>query len=94
MMMYKLDTASCGIFIPYARYQHYRGGYRSIPNAPYGTHDEYDVGFEWQIRKELELVVEYGFVNGISLLANNTPGVNSYQNFRGDILRRQLQLNY
>jgi len=94
MMMYKLDTAQCGIFIPYARYQHYRGGYRSLANAPYGTHDEYDVGVEWQIRKELELVVEYGFVNGVNLNAINTPGVASYQNFRGDVLRCQVQLNY
>ena len=94
MTMYKLDTATAGIFIPYARYQHYRGGYRSIANAPYGTHDEYDLGVEWQIRKELELVVEYGFVNGVSLNAIPDPGAVSYRNFRGDVLRAQMQFNY
>ena len=94
MTMYKLDTATHGIFIPYARYQHYRGGYRSVSNAPYGIHDEYDFGVEWQIRKELELVVEYGFVDGVSLSAIDEPGVTSYKNFRGQILRCQLQFNY
>ncbi|HVL15531.1 MAG TPA: porin, partial [Gemmata sp.] len=51
MVMYKLDTARCGIITPYCRYQHYRGGYRAVPNAPYGTHDEWNLGVEWQIRK-------------------------------------------
>lgn len=94
MTMYKHDTADHGIFIPYARYQHYHGGYRSIANAPYGMHDEYDLGMEWQIRKELELVVEYGFINGVSLNALTDPGAVSYTNFRGDVLRCQLQVNY
>lgn len=94
MATYKLDTPRNGIFIPYARYQHYRGGYRSIANAPYGTHDEYSFGLEWQIRKELELVVEYGIVNGVSLVASAEPGTESYQNFKGQLLRSQLQINY
>lgn len=94
MLMYKADTANYGIFTPYTRYQHYRGGYRSIPNAPYGTHDRYDVGVEWQIRKELELVFEYSFVNGVSLDALDEPGATSYQQFRGQLLRLQMQINY
>lgn len=94
MSMYKIDTPCHGIFIPYARYQHYKGGYRSIANAPYGIHDEYDMGVEWQIRKELELVVEYGFVNGVSLATVDGPGVPSYTNYLGQILRCQLQINY
>ena len=79
MAMYKLDTARCGIFTPYARYQHYRGGYRSVANAPYGNHDQWDLGVEWQIRKEMELVAEYSFVDGVNLNAINEAGVTSYQ---------------
>lgn len=94
MFLYKLDTPRAGIFIPYFRYQHYRGGYKSVSNAPYGTHDQFSLGTEWQIRKELELVVEYGYVNGVGLEAINEPGVNSYKNFQGQILRTQLQINY
>jgi hypothetical protein len=92
--MYKMDTPRYGIVIPYGRYQHYRGGYRSIANAPYGTHDEYDLGVEWQILRELELVVEYGFVDGVNLEAINEPGVTPYRNFRGGVLRCQMQINY
>lgn len=94
MAMYKIDSEEHGIFIPFMRYQHYKGGYRSIANAPYGTHDEYDVGLEWQIRKELELAVEYNFVDGVSLGAIDEPGTTSYLNFRGQVMRCQLQINY
>ncbi len=94
MAIYKLDTPRNGIFFPFTRYQHYRGGYRSIANAPYGTHDELSVGVEWQIRKELELVTEYGYVNGISLDALNQPGAVSYQDFQAQMLRFQMQINY
>lgn len=94
MGMYKLDTASCGIFIPYVRYQHYKGGYRSVANAPYGTHDGIDIGVEWQIRREMELVLEYSFVNGVNLNAIDQPGAISYRQFRGDVMRAQFQINY
>jgi hypothetical protein len=94
MCMYKVDTAQRGIWIPYTRWQHYRGGYRSLPNAPYGTHDQLDVGVEWQIRKEMELVVEYSFVNGMSLNAINQQNTVSYGNFVGGVLRAQFQINY
>jgi hypothetical protein len=94
MMMYKYDTPRFGIFIPYGRYHHYRGGYKSAANAPYGNHDQYDIGVEWQIRREMELVVEYSFVDGVTLGSVNQPGVQSYRNFDGTILRAQFQFNY
>lgn len=101
MFMYKFDTGRCdawcpgwGIIIPYARYQYYRGGYKSIPNAPYGTHSELNLGVEWQIRKEMELVTEYSFVDGVNLTAINQPSVVPYRNFDGGVLRFQFQINY
>ena len=94
MAMYKIDTPAYGIFTPYTRWQYYKGGYRSAPNAPFGTHDQLDVGVEWQIRKEMELVVEYGRVDGVNLNAVNQAGVVPYRNFDGSILRAQFQLNY
>jgi hypothetical protein len=33
-------------------------------------------------------------VDGVNLNAMNEPGVTSYRNFRGDVLRCQLQINY
>lgn len=94
MAMYKCDTESVGIFTPYARYQFFKGGYRSQPNAPYGKHQQWDLGVEWQIRKEMELVVEYSIVDGVNLTAVNRSGVTSYRNFDGGVLRAQFQVNY
>lgn len=94
MALYKLDTACHGIFFPYTRYQYYRGGYRSLPNAPYGTQNRFDLGVEWQIRKELEIVFEYSYLDAVSLTALTDPGAVSYMNFRGSLLRTQLQINY
>ena len=94
LAMLKLDTARNGIFTPYARFQHYRGGYRSVANAPYGRHDEFDFGVEWQISKNLELVLEYDIVDGVSLRPIDRPGEVSYRNFRGDVIRCQMQFSF
>jgi hypothetical protein len=94
MLLYKCDAHKYGILTPYARWQYYKGGYRSIANAPYGTHDQLDLGVEWQIRREMELTCEYSFVDGVNLNAVNRPGVTSYRNFDGGVLRFQFQINY
>lgn len=94
MGMYKIDTPKYGILFPFARYQHYRGSYPSLPNAPFGNHDQYSTGVEWQIRKELEIVFEYDYVNGMNLNAINQAGSISYRNFVGQVLRCQMQINY
>ena len=94
MVMWKHDTCDHGIFTPYCRWQYYKGGYRSVPNAPYGTHQQWDIGVEWQIRREMELVCEYSLVDGVNLNAINTAGVTPYRNFDGGVFRLQFQLNY
>lgn len=94
MAMYKHDSESNGIFIPYVRYQHYDGGYRSIANAPYGRHDQWDLGIEWHWKREIELTLEYSFVDGVSLTATDEEGVTPYQNFNGGLIRLQCQINY
>ncbi len=94
LAMYKIETCSYGIVTPFTRWQYYRGGYKSIANAPYGTHRELALGCEWQIRKEMELVAEYGFVDGVSLTAVNQAGVTPYRNYDGGVLRIQFQINY
>jgi hypothetical protein len=94
MAMYKYDTPRFGILTPYARYQTFRGGYRSINNAPFGNHDQVDLGLEWQLRKEMELTAEYTIVNGVNLNPLSEPNQPAYQNFNGDVLRLQFQINY
>jgi hypothetical protein len=93
-LMYKYDSERCGIFTPYARYQYFRGGYKAFANTPYGSRDEWNLGLEWQIRKEMELTLEYALVNGLNLNAIDRDGVRSYRNFDGGVLRAQFQINY
>jgi len=92
--MYMWDTNDCGILTPFLRYQYYEGGYRSQPNAPFGITHIYEIGVEWQIWKEVELVCEYSKVNRPNTSTTNAPGFVNYRNYVGDILRFQLQLNY
>lgn len=92
MGMYRHDTETCGIFTPYARYQQFNGGYRNIANAPFGHQRQLDLGVEWQIRKEMELVVEYSKVNTPNFSASSSS--QSYRDFDGNIIRLQFQVNY
>ena len=94
MAMYKHETANYGIVMPYARYQHFDGGYKSVANAPFGVTNQWDLGVEWQIRKEIELVVEYNLLDNVSLTAIDRANARSYRNFTGGALRVQLQVNY
>jgi Phosphate-selective porin O and P len=94
MAMFKVDTHRHGLVTPYVRWQYFRGGYRSVANAPFGTHEQLDLGVEWQIFREMELVLEYSFVDGVNLSAINTPGITPYRNFDGSVIRAQFQLNY
>jgi hypothetical protein len=94
MAMYKHDTHKYGVYTPYARYQYYDGGYKSIVNAPYGISQQWDLGIECQFYKELELVVEYNFLNNVSLTAIDRANTQSYRNFTGGALRFQCQVNY
>lgn len=94
MVTWKIDTADYGIVTPYTRWQYYKGGYRSVANAPYGSHEQIDIGVEWQIRREMELAVEYSIVDGVNLNPVNLAGVTPYRNFDGGVLRAQFQLNY
>jgi Phosphate-selective porin O and P len=94
MAMFKVDTQCHGIVTPYVRWQYFEGGYRSVANAPFGKHEQLDLGVEWQIFREMELVLEYCFVDGVNLNAINTPGITPYRNFDGSVIRAQFQLNY
>ena len=94
MPSYKFDTDRFGIITPYGRYQYYKGGYRSLANAPYGTSTEWDMGVEWQILRELELTGEYAIVDGINGVTANKAGQTSYRDWNGQIFRLQVQLNY
>jgi hypothetical protein len=92
MAMYRHETQCYGVVTPYCRWQQYTGGYRHLANAPYGDQRQLDLGLEWQMRKEMELVMEYSIVNTPNFTAQ-ANGL-SYADFEGSVLRFQFQVNY
>lgn len=92
MMMYrhKLDK---GELLPFARFNYYKGGYKSERNAPFSEVTEWEIGTEWQFSKSLELVTMYTITDRTNTTAL-AAGQRSYQQFDGQLLRCQLQFNY
>ena len=83
--MYKFDHFY-GTWIPYAKWQYYRGAEKFANNAPYVRLNEVEAGIEWQPLPELELTMAYSNMN-------RTNVANLYQ-ANGNLLRMQLQWNY
>jgi hypothetical protein len=91
-LYYRYVSQCNGEFWPFMRWQHYRGGYKSAANAPAAEIDEWSLGLEWQIRKEMEFVTEYLITDRTNTRAFSTG--ESYNQFVGDVLRFQFQLNF
>lgn len=86
-VMYKFDTTNGG-FIPYAKWQTYRGGAKFDTNAPRMSVDELEAGVEWQPSSAVELAV--AFAN----MRRTDVGAAPYRKIDGKLLRMQLQVNY
>ncbi len=91
MAYYRKKTECYGEIWPFAKWQEFDGGYKSAVNAPSANIKEWSLGFEWQMRKEIELTTEYLITDRTNLRALNTG--RSYQQFEGEVLRFQFQLN-
>lgn len=91
-LYYRYVSQCNGEFWPFMRWQHFRGGYKNAANAPAAEIDEWSLGLEWQIRKEMEFVTEYLITDRTNLRAFSTG--ESYNQFVGDVLRFQFQLNF
>lgn len=76
-------------FLPYIRYQEYKGGYKLMPNASLGRMHEWEFGTEWQPHAAFELQVAYGMQDRIYQWS---PTNRSHQ--LGNMLRLQAQFNY
>ncbi len=94
MTMYQIKTCDHGTWFPFYRYTFYEGGYKNERNAPFVTISEHELGVEWQFGKGVELTTSYLITDRTNTRAIATPGESSYGQFRGDVLRFQLQLNY
>lgn len=91
-LYYRYVSQCHGEFWPFARWQYYQGGYKYAANSPAAEINEWSLGLEWQIRKEMEFVTEYLITDRTNLRAFSTG--ESYNQFVGDVLRFQFQLNF
>jgi hypothetical protein len=94
MCMYRYETDSCGEFLPFVRWSYYQGGYKTERNAPFSTIDEWELGLEWQLSKNLEFVSMYTFTDRTNTRAISSDDELSYTAFDGDLLRFQLQVMF
>lgn len=85
---YKLDILDQTI-IPFVRYQRYNGGKKHELDARSYEVEELEIGTEWQLNKNFELVVMYTMS---SRRFEDFVKQNNYQ--RGNLLRIQAQLNF
>lgn len=94
MTMYRIQTKCYGEWFPFYRFQYFEGGYKSERNAPYMNVKEHELGLEWQINKQMELVGMYTMTDRTNTRANSTANTLSYQQFEGNLARFQFQFNY
>lgn len=92
MVYYRHQSQCYGTWFPFIRWQTYRGGYKAERNAPYSEIDEYEIGCEWQLNKQMELTTQYTFTDRTNTTAQTTG--RSYEQFEGQIMRFQFQINY
>jgi phosphate-selective porin len=103
--MYKIDNFQVfdtnGTLIPFVKWQYFDGYNKAESNAAQNKVNDWEIGAEWQIAPEVELVAYYhrmkrsNLVSGASA-ANAALGGPStdYEVFNADALRVQLQYNF
>ena len=88
MVNYRLPIKNM-MFFPFSRYNYYRGGKKHELDARSYAVNEFEVGVEWQLNKNFELVAMY------------TISDRTYEDFalqdnhqKGNLLRLQAQINF
>ncbi|WP_156457919.1 porin [Sphingomonas sp. Leaf412] len=74
--------------MPYGRWQHYRGGWKALPDAPRLETDEFEIGLEWQPVPPLELTVAFARMHRLEADPDREGRA------EGNLIRTQLQWNY
>ena len=92
MVNYRYVTPSWGTLFPFARFNYYKGGYKTERNAPYSLINEWEFGLEWQFNPQMELVAQYSLTDRTNTTA--LASGRSYNQFEGSLLRLQFQINY
>lgn len=86
--MYNVGDVGLGKLMPYARWQHYRGGWKAGTNAPRLETDEVEVGAEWQINSAFEFTL--AFAN----MKRREADERRFGRAEGNLIRTQVQFNY
>ncbi len=86
--MGRIVRSPLGPFMPYARWQYYRGGWKAAINAPRLATDEFEIGIEFQPVEPLELTIAYARMHRTEADERRSGRA------EGDVFRTQLQLNY
>lgn len=86
--MARVERSPLGPFMPFARWQHYRGGFKAGLNAPRLETDELELGIEFQPTPPLELTLSYGHARRREADERRSGQA------QGELLRAQLQWNY
>ncbi|WP_430390580.1 porin [Dyella sp. 20L07] len=86
--MYKIDSARSGTWLPYLKWQTYRGAAKFDTNNPRMVVDETELGVEWQPASAIEITMAY------ANMRRTHVGAAPYAMLKGDLLRLQLQVNY
>jgi phosphate-selective porin/polyhydroxyalkanoate synthesis regulator phasin len=89
-------NTNIGNVIPFVKWQYYDGYNKAETNAPQNKVNDWEIGAEWQIAPEVELVAEYHIMKRTNMTTsggfNNIEG--SYRTFDAQALRLQLQYNF
>ena len=86
--IYKINGTRWGTFFPFVKWQYFDGALKFERNTPKNRVRDLELGLEWQILPELEIVATYAMMNRTNV--RNAP----FDQFKADILRFQLQWNY
>lgn len=86
-----------GTWIPFVKWQYFDGANKAETNAPVNQVNDWEVGTEWQIAKEVELTAVYHVMNRNNLVtgaSSSTLVPVDYGRFQASALRIQLQYNF
>lgn len=86
--MARVRRSAVGPFMPYARWQHYRGGWKALLNAPELDTEEWELGIEFQPVPPLELTLAFAHME------RREADERRDGRAEGNLIRTQLQWNY
>ncbi len=86
--MARVSRSPLGAFMPYARWQRYRGGWKALPNSPRLETDEFELGIEFQPVPPIEFTIAYARMRRTEADERRLGAA------EGNLIRTQLQWNY